>query len=525
MTGLADVAYRVGTQRGFRAETRQNKVDNQQDEDRSLRLARDAKTDTFVDESRTHTQEQWKQQDAATANATEAGKLKLDETRKRIEDEGALDFLYEIDAGGDPAQAVARHNARGRSKMVDGSVQVHEGPDGNKVVSYDMDSEGDGSVKHFEYDVGKTIGALEQITGKNAKDRFLNVPDGGNVFDRRKGAFVAENPKDPTGRAATGAPVKVGPKDRLWDPATKKFITQPLSGGGGAASAGITKFNPQTYYNDVSNQLGKYLGGKYDPTSQQWDFGGATAKVQVLNRIAQGEAQRLVGAQGAISAPMIATVVAQAADHVVVTDPNTKEVTYEGPFDPDKIRAAVKANIEQHPSAETNEEGKIFGLGKVKPDVLKHLQDTAVQNAVIEMGVRARIALDGAYQRNGDPNAPAGTFEGEPGGPAPTDEAQVSQDIAGEQGVDENGDFIDPTTTAADYQPAVDPVTRQPAGPAELATPPSLRRPGDAGALPPDAPPREKLRALKPGQGLRKGNVIWYIDAKGQLQKKAASGD
>lgn len=504
MSGLADVAFAVGAQQGMRARTKERKLEGEHDEDRSLALARNAKTDAFTDEARAHTQDQWKQQDTAATNTSEAAKLKLDEQRQRVQDEGALDFLYEIDAGGDPTQAMQRHNSVGRSKMVDGSVQVHQDPEGNKRVSFDMDSEGDGNVKHFDYDVGKTIGALEQITGKNAKDRYLNVPDGGNVFDRRKGVIVASNPKDLTSAAANRPKTHVVGHSLVDDNGKVVFTDR---GAGGAGATGVTKFNPQTYSTDVTNSLGRLMGGKYDTATGQFDYGNATKKMTELNRIAQREAQRLIGANGAITAPMIATVVAQQAQD----------------FDPDAIREKVRAEVEAHPSAQTNEEGKFFGLGKVKPDVLKKLQDDAVQSAVVEIGVRTRIALDSEYQRLGSPDAPMGSFDGEPGAPPADDEAETRQEVAaaaGGDGGDAAGDdFVDPTTTAADYLPAVQPGAAPPARSA-----PAQRKPGDAGDWPADAPPRDKIRALKRGQGLKKGNVIWFVDENGKLQKKAASG-
>lgn len=462
---LGGAVYDLGLAQGYRRGARQAKTDNENEVDRAHTLERRKADDTFTDETRDYAREQRAVTTKAQAQSTEVNAMKLEQTRQRIEDERALDFLYEVDSGVDPAQAAVRHNQFGKSKMNPDTVQYD--PD-SKIVSFRMDSDGDGQEEDFQYHVPKTIDAMERITGKLKKDRFKPMTDGSQMFDTQTGQVVATNPKDPT--APTPKPGRhsvygVGMVDDAGNVITPER-PRKTGGSGSNADPGLTRFNPQTYTKDVTNELGKLLGGKYDPATDQYSFAGGTKKFQLLTRIAQRHAQKMMKHHGHISAGMVAGVVAELADG----------------FDETAIRAQAKADIEKSIGSDDKENrdakkifGKEFGLGEVKLSVMKQKQDEAVLAELAKLDAEVGVALEAEVLRGAYFDAGGGYAD-------PAD--------AADQG---GGNPDDPTETAADRRPAID--------------------------WPADAPPQEKFRGVKSGKGLRnpKTGDIWYMGTDGQL--------
>lgn len=462
MANLANAQYELGMASGVRTGLRQNKVDDQADVDREHTLERRKTDDAWTDETRTYARGQRTAADQRSQVQTEDAQLKLNETKQRIQDEGALDFMYELDSGGDPKQAAMRHNMRGMSKIDEDSVQYDPT---SKTVKFNADSDGDGTVEPFEYNVPSTINAMERIVGKS-KGRYTQVAYGAELFDNQTGKIVASNPKDVTsgGRASDPANRRLFRGGKIFD-GNGNLVKD--TGTGGSGTRDTTLFNPQTYSKDVTNSLGKLLGGKYDPATDQFDFAGGTQKMVQLTRIAQRQAQRMARYKGAITADMVSGVVADLAQN----------------FDEKAIRAQAVTDAETTVGKDQRD-GAVFGLGKIKPKVLKDLQDTAVQNALAKLEADVQTALDAEVVRGVDANT--GLHNGgldEPSGDADDD-------------AEGDADPDDPTATAADNQEAID--------------------------WPTDAPPQEKFRNLQRGQGVRnkKTGVIWFIGDDGQLHNR-----
>lgn len=463
---LANAQYELGMASGIRSGMRQNKVDSEADVDRTHKLERQTVDDKWTDDTRAYATKQRAQADNRSAIATEDAQLKLEQTKARIQDEGALDFMYELDAGNDPKQAAMRHNMRGMSKIDEDSVQYDQA---SKTVSFDADSDGDGQVENFKYNVPQTIDAMERITGKNNKDRFMNVTDGSEVLDRRTGKIIATNPKDVTvggGRASD-------PKNRRFFRGGKVFDGDGnlVKDTGTAASGGgrdTTLFNPQAYTKQATDALGKMLGGKYDPSTEQFEFSGGTQKMVQLSRIVQRQAQRMLKHKGAISADLVASTVANLAQD----------------FDEKTIRAQTRDELQKKADAASGFPGsKVFGLGKVNTKVLKDAGDSAVQDALVNIEAQTQAAMDAEVLRSVD----AGTGMNNGGLDEPAADGGDGE-IA--------DDNVDPTVLPSDSQTAID--------------------------WPAEAPPQESFKGLPRGKGIKskKTGLVWFIGDDGQLHNR-----
>jgi hypothetical protein len=429
---LTSAAHDLGMARGLRSGQKEVKAERIADEDREHVLERRKADDEWTDQSRVAQTRRLEQQDQAAGVLAEQRAVELEKLKRGIDEEGALDFLYEIEGGIDPVQAAARHNQKGRTRIVPESVR-YDASTGE--VEFDSpDADGDGVPEKQRFHVANTIDVMEKVTGKNQKDRFMNVPDGGMVLDRRTREIVANNPKDQTAaaRASADRPVKLGPRDRLVDPTTGKVRVAPIQTG--VTTRTRTLFNEQTYTKDVTNAMGRLLGGKFDPATGQFGFEGATDKMTRLSRVAQRQAQRMLKHGGRISADMVASVIADLGQQ----------------FDEKAIREQARVDAETNISpddAARRDAGKMFGLGKIKPSVVKQMEDEAVTEALANLEAQVIVALDSEVARLAGSN-------GEAALPDSGTQEQIDA-LPDDEEVDDEEIGDDPTATAADQQPAV----------------------------------------------------------------------
>lgn len=365
---LSGELFGLGVVGGYRDRMKERKAEDEHDEDRAFTL-----------EQRQRTRQQWGEQDKAAKVGAEKSQLDLGSLRDKVEREGAYDFLNDVHAGVNPLMAAARYNQRGVHKIDPNSVKWDPATRNISFSSVD-DVDGDGKPDVTQGSIDKMMANAETLLGKQ-KDRYMNVPDGGSVFDKEKNQFVANNPKDASSRAAGS---KVVEADKaIIGPDGKELWRGPQYGKtGGAGDRKISPFNPEGYAKDAQGEFARLVGGKYDPTTMQFDYGGASVKMVPFAQSMQEDVANLNStAPGKVPPQFIASVYADAANQ----------------FDEDAIRAQVrtKANDDVGFVGENDREqaGLFGGLGKPKASVVKQRENNAVNEARAQLIRKARTAI------------------------------------------------------------------------------------------------------------------------------------
>lgn len=219
---------------------REQKQWEQQDEDRSRKIADEMDEDSLAIADRAHDlkirnrDEQEHEQDRAHTLKTRDFSLResqkaaarqdhlwarnQQEASNRMRQEGMEDLLNALEKGVDPRLIEQEFNARGEFKVKPGSLQY------------------------------------DPATGNLS----LTGPDGGQFngpIDQLRSLFVKQ-----------AAPVKLGANDRLVNPKTGAEVAAPSS----SSSNGVTKWNRQTASNRAADVVREGLGLKYDNDLQQF---------------------------------------------------------------------------------------------------------------------------------------------------------------------------------------------------------------------------------------------------------------
>lgn len=454
---LANEMFGLGVLQGYDDRQKERKAEREHDEDRA-----------WQGEQRDRTRTQWSQQDKAAGLANDTAQMNNSALRDKMEREGAYEFLQDMQAGVNPTMAAARYNQRGVHKIDPASVKYDRGS-GDLTFSSVDDIDGDGKPDVTQGKLPDLMSGAESILGKT-KDRYMNTPDGSSVFDKQTGGFVANNAKDQQQRANTMKAVKDNEALIDIDPKTGRArvaYSGPQYGKGDAGGGRkISPFNPEGYAKDAQGEFARLVGGKYDPTTMQFDYGGASVKMVPFAQSMMEDVGHLnATAPGKVPPQFIASAYADAANQ----------------FNEDSIRANIAQGADGMVGKSERDDpgvkGLWGGLGKPKDSVVKGLQDKAVEDARRQLIAKARTAI--SY------------------------EAQRSQQDPSAGSTDINVDGPPGVAPAAAAPPAAAPVQAQAPAPA----------PAKGGATPPMAAFGRGL----PGTWVKfKSGEIWHIDASGK---------